>query len=221
MELLRQGDTRFGTHFIMLERLMEVQGPLQRMVVSQEWKNWSGFVLTEKNHVKLLLLDNVFWNAIEFIVKITKPIFYLLRLVDSGKPTTGKLYGHMQYVINTLNALQDIDIEKKASVIDILEKRWCFILSPLHCAGYALNPEYRGRGQESMEEVITGFTTIRNKFFPREDDQVLIELQLAAYRNKEGLFSDPISMRLAKETFSIRLVGTIRWWNTSIANSCN
>lgn len=84
---------------------MEVQGPLQRMVVSQEWKNWSGFVLTEKNHVKLLLLDNVFWNAIAFLVKITKPILYLLRLVNFGKPTTGKLYELMQHVINTLNAL--------------------------------------------------------------------------------------------------------------------
>ena len=60
-------------------------------------------MLTEQNHVKLLLLDNDFWNAIAFLVKITKPIFYLL--VDSGKPTTGKLYGQMQHVINTLNAL--------------------------------------------------------------------------------------------------------------------
>lgn len=46
---------------------------------------------------------------------------------------------------------------------------------------------------------MTGFTTIRNNFFLRKEDQVLIKLQLAAYRNKEGLFSDPIAMHLAKE----------------------
>ena len=34
----------------------------------------------------------------------------------------------------------------------------------------------------------------------------MIELQLAAYRNKEGLFSDPISMRLAKE------LSPSAWW---------
>jgi hypothetical protein len=40
LELLRLGDTRFGTNFIMLERLQKVKTPIQQMIVGSEWKKW-------------------------------------------------------------------------------------------------------------------------------------------------------------------------------------
>jgi hypothetical protein len=38
LELLRLGETRFGTNFIMLERLQKVKTPIQQMTVGSEWK---------------------------------------------------------------------------------------------------------------------------------------------------------------------------------------
>jgi hypothetical protein len=40
LELLKPGDTRFGTNFIMLERLQKVKTPIQQMIVGSEWKKY-------------------------------------------------------------------------------------------------------------------------------------------------------------------------------------
>lgn len=40
LELLRPGDTRFATAFMMLERLQEVRQALESMVVDPKWRTW-------------------------------------------------------------------------------------------------------------------------------------------------------------------------------------
>jgi hypothetical protein len=40
LALLRPRDTRFGTNFIILERLQKVKTLIQQMIVSLEWKIW-------------------------------------------------------------------------------------------------------------------------------------------------------------------------------------
>jgi len=42
LDLLKLGDTRFATNFIMLDRMLEVREALQELVVGREWKEWNG-----------------------------------------------------------------------------------------------------------------------------------------------------------------------------------
>ncbi len=62
--------------------------------MSSEWKNW--ICSNEKEDVECAFLSNQFWKSLTLIVKVTKPIFNLMRLVDSQKPTTGKFYEYCE-----------------------------------------------------------------------------------------------------------------------------
>jgi len=42
LDLLKPGDTRFATNFIMLDRMLEVREVLQELVVGREWREWNG-----------------------------------------------------------------------------------------------------------------------------------------------------------------------------------
>ncbi len=90
LELLRLQDTKFGTNFIMLERLQKVKTPIQQMIVSSKWKNW--MCSNEKEDVECACLNNQFWKLLTLIMKVTKPIFNLVKLVDSGKPIARTFY---------------------------------------------------------------------------------------------------------------------------------
>jgi hypothetical protein len=41
LDLLKPGDTRFATNFIMLDRMLEVREALQELVVGWEWREWN------------------------------------------------------------------------------------------------------------------------------------------------------------------------------------
>jgi hypothetical protein len=58
--------------------------------VNIEWKNW--MCSYEKENVECAFLSNQIWKFLTSIVKLTEPIFNLMKLVDSRKPTTGKFY---------------------------------------------------------------------------------------------------------------------------------
>ncbi len=99
MELLRLGDTRFGTNFIMLGKVAKSQ--------NTNSTNDCEFRM-EKEDVGCAFLNNQFWKSLTLIVKVTEPIFNLMRLVDSGKPTTGKFYEYCDQLMEKINEM-DMD----------------------------------------------------------------------------------------------------------------
>jgi hypothetical protein len=42
LDLLKPGDTRFATNFIMLDNMLEVREALQELVFNREWREWNG-----------------------------------------------------------------------------------------------------------------------------------------------------------------------------------
>ncbi len=106
MELLKPGDTRFGTNFIMLERLQKVKTPIQQMIMSSKWKKW--MCLDEKKNVECAFLSNQFWEVLILIVKVTKPIINLMRLIDYGKRITGKFYEYYDQLMEKINEMDGL-----------------------------------------------------------------------------------------------------------------
>lgn len=72
LELLRPGDTRFGTHFIMLERMLKVRPALQQMAFSTDWEDWQCGSSVKKTTVTEILTSCDFWKAIALVVKGNK-----------------------------------------------------------------------------------------------------------------------------------------------------
>ena len=108
LELLKEGATRFGTHTLVGERLLKLQGPLQRTVVlpeylAQKYKDVGDtaeetgtgrMYRTNKGATtsKLVQENDGFWERVRTHVSVTKPIFKMLRRFDSSAPSVGKVY---------------------------------------------------------------------------------------------------------------------------------
>jgi hypothetical protein len=74
----------------------------------------------EKEYVECAFLSNQFWKSLTLIVKVTELIFNLMRLVDSGKPTTGKFYECYDQMMEGINEMDGLTSEKKKEIVTII-----------------------------------------------------------------------------------------------------
>ncbi len=109
LDLLKPGDTRFATNFIMLDNMLEVREVLQELVVGREWREWNG----KSNHsddgdeVRDYVLRSEFWKNLEEVLALTKGTVALLWECDRGVPIAGKVYVAMFNCGQELEAPRD------------------------------------------------------------------------------------------------------------------
>lgn len=97
--------------------------------------------------------------------------------------------------------------DKEDVLVDIIEKRWEMLHTPLHAAGYILDPEYHGEGQEQNEEVMRGFhITLGRLLGGREEDMAKATAEYEMYRSRSGLFS------LHGAWVCARSMAAYAWW---------
>lgn len=219
-DLLKPGDTRFATNFIMLDRMLEVKEALQGVVVGREWREWNekSSHSDEGDEVRDCVLRSGFWKNVQEVLALTKGTVALLRECDRGVPIVGKVYVAMFNCEQELEALRDgtseycpgikVSAQKYAQVHAIWEKRCEMLHSDMHAAGFVLDPEYQSpeNGQHSNAEVMRGFHNIIEKLLPDVEDQVNAIEQLAKYRKLEGEFGRAFVKASAK-----KLLGW-KWW---------
>lgn len=91
-----------------------------------------------KNASRVVRSDK-FWKGVDNVVNFFEPLVNVLRRMDSDVPSMGFLYSCL------LDAKEEIsdDHGRFQEVCDIIDKRWDNKLkTPLHRAGYYLNPYY-------------------------------------------------------------------------------
>jgi len=115
LELLKPGDTRFGTNFIMLERLQKSQNT--NSTNDYEFKMEKMDVLRWKKRFECAFLSNQFWEVLILIVKVTEPIINLMRLVDYGKRITGKFYEYYDQLMEKINEMDGLTSKKKNKLL--------------------------------------------------------------------------------------------------------
>ncbi len=74
LDLLKPGDTRFATNFIMLDRMLEVREALQELVVGREWREWNekSNHSDDRDEVRDCVLRSGFWKNLEEVLALTK-----------------------------------------------------------------------------------------------------------------------------------------------------
>jgi hypothetical protein len=88
---------RFGTNFLMVQRLLLVKPGLQQMVVSKQWKDWvANMSAAEKSTAQEIedqVLDNItFWPCVAEINAVMEPAFILLRELEGDEPNAAAVY---------------------------------------------------------------------------------------------------------------------------------
>ncbi|XP_077244083.1 uncharacterized protein LOC143884415 [Tasmannia lanceolata] len=142
-ELCRPAATKFTTNFISIQSPVLNRKALQQMFVSDEYST-SRFVQHSLSEgVVSTVLDKSFWDQCKYILNISEPLVRVLRLVDrQDKPAMGYLYEAMDKAKENIKER----LKRKSDYMPIwriIDQRWDRQLhSPLHAAGYFLNPAF-------------------------------------------------------------------------------
>ena len=149
LELLKVAKTRFASYYVMMKRLFDVRQALKSTVVLDEWKEWAkhGDEKMQEivENIKRWVTDDedTFWTNVRQMVKITKPIFKMIKFCDQDGPLMGEVYEGMDNMLgeikDSLNGCANFK-EIYEMMENIVIKRWKMMHSPLHCLGFALTP---------------------------------------------------------------------------------
>ena len=83
--------------------------------------------------------------------------------------------------------------------------RWVQLHTPLHGAGFVLDPKFQMHEQSANNEVICDFKKVCAQLLGNADGQ-LAYTQKTAYTNREGMFGDPWHID------AIKTMSAPVWW---------
>ncbi|KAG8383565.1 hypothetical protein BUALT_Bualt04G0026800 [Buddleja alternifolia] len=112
LKLIAVTETRFASVIIMLKRFKLIKKNLQAMVISDQWTFYREDDVAKARLVKERLLDDSWWDLVDYILNFMEPIYEMLRICD-----TDKSYLHMVY------EMWDTMISKVKEVIYKHEKK--------------------------------------------------------------------------------------------------
>ncbi len=133
-----------------------------------------------------ILTSATFWKGVKELLVVSESIVCLLRQCDKGVPIVGKVYYAMFLIGEELGALKEgmneqhpgvkLSVVKYEQINWLWHKRWEYLHSDMHSAGFVLEPEFQSveYGQDQNAEVMQGFLNILEKLIPDADDQAKV-----------------------------------------------
>lgn len=181
--------------FLTLENILQQKEKLKAMFCSSAWKasRWASRV--EGKRVAKLVGDPSFWKGVVVAMKVTLPLVRVLSLINGAEPQVGFIYETMDQAKETIK--EELKGQKYMPFWEVIDEIWNTILhSPIHAAGYYLNPslfysaDFYGDDEVSFELLCCIVHMIPNQCL-----QDTISLQLDAYRKSDGIFKEGSSQR--------------------------
>lgn len=178
--------------FLTLENIVSEMENLQKMFVSSEWSTSVWASSQEGRQVADLMADRSFWTAATVVLKATIPLVRVLHLINEGdKPQLGFIYETIDQAKETI---KEEFKNKKAQYIPYwatIDEIWDNHLhSPLHSAGYFLNPSlFYSSDFFADAEVATGLLCCIVRMVEAKHVQDLVTLQVEQYRAAKGPFA--------------------------------
>ncbi|KAL0428363.1 UNVERIFIED_CONTAM: hypothetical protein Slati_3011100 [Sesamum latifolium] len=85
LKFLAVAETRFASVIVMLKRFKLIKQQLKIMVIIEQWSCYRDDDITKARNVKEKLLDDSWWDSIDYILDFTEPIYDMLRATDTDK----------------------------------------------------------------------------------------------------------------------------------------
>ncbi|BFG40558.1 hypothetical protein CerSpe_268320 [Prunus speciosa] len=79
LKLLSVAETRFASTIVMLKRFKQVKQGLEQMVISEQWDIYKEDDVVKTRKGKEKILDECFWEDIDYILNFTSPIYEMFR----------------------------------------------------------------------------------------------------------------------------------------------
>ncbi|RZB47321.1 hypothetical protein D0Y65_051095 [Glycine soja] len=134
----------------MLKRFKQLKKGLQEMVISDQWSSYKEDDVAKAKFVKDTLLDDKWWDKVDYILSFTSPIYDVLRRTDTEASSLHLVYEMWDSMIEKVkNAIYQYERKEESEgstfyevVHSILIDRWTKSSTPLHCLAHSLNPRY-------------------------------------------------------------------------------
>ncbi|XP_038987966.1 uncharacterized protein LOC120112497 [Phoenix dactylifera] len=162
-----------------------------------------------------------FWQRANAIVKAIKPLYEVLRAMDSERdPQMGVLYHMME---KAKAQIMEADVAHAQEYIDIIERRWGAQMGrKLHLAAYYLNPRFQHENGIGMDDEL--FHALRNVIYKMEPDPEVVascieEITTTSFFPQTKLFregSHSFGQRLAVVSKTTMNPGTIQICKTPL-----
>ncbi|CAO2819417.1 unnamed protein product [Amaranthus hypochondriacus] len=208
-DLVKSFKIKAAVPFLTLENLLAERENLTLMFKSSDWLNsvWASKV--EGKLVVNLINDDSFWDGVKFALKASVPLVKAISLINGdSKPHMGFLYETMDQVKETISEEFNGNKSKYTPFWNIIDEIWNKILhSPLHAAGYFLNPKLHFAEDFCFDtEVASGLlvTIVRMAGDKRIED--LISQQLDVYGKRKGDF------KIGTDNNSQVSLSPATWW---------
>ncbi|XP_048139360.1 uncharacterized protein LOC115735362 isoform X2 [Rhodamnia argentea] len=224
LKLLYVADTRFASMIVMLGRFKLIKGGLQRMVICDKWNIYRDDNQGRAKLVKEKVLDDFWWDSIDYILSFTAPIYDMLRTCDNDKPCLHLVYDMWGSMIEKVKKAIYVHEGKRLDedstfyevVHTILVDRWTRNNTPLHCLAHALNPKYYSDqwlnedptrvSPHKDKEINQERLKCLRKYFPNLDERNKVNLEYVDFACKNGYFREFDSIQ---DRYSMDPKG---WW---------
>ncbi|RWR81594.1 zf-BED domain-containing protein/DUF659 domain-containing protein/Dimer_Tnp_hAT domain-containing protein [Cinnamomum micranthum f. kanehirae] len=209
-ELIQPNNTRSAANFTTLQNMVSLKENLRAMVTSQEWLDCPYSKKPISVQMTDLFCSQTFWSHCITIIRLTQPLVRILRMVDSNKkPAMGFIYEGMYRAKETIKK----ELKKKEDYMpywNIIDWRWDRRFhSPLHAAGFFLNPRFFYSIQGDVHtEVMSGMLDCIERLVPDIKIQDKINKELSSYKNASGDFGRKMAIRARNSLFPAD------WWST-------
>ncbi|XP_039822594.1 uncharacterized protein LOC120684783 [Panicum virgatum] len=176
LKLLSIAETRFASVVCMLKRFVDVKIALQQMVISDRWSVYrevrDDSPTPTAQIVKDLILSDVWWDKVDFILRITTPIYEMIRITDTDTPCLHLVYEMWDSMIEKVKKViyryegkqEDESSDLYSVIYDILIARWTKGNNPLHCLAHSLNPSVKRNALtlERAEDLVFVHSNLRH-----------------------------------------------------------
>ncbi|KAJ1443109.1 Ribonuclease H-like superfamily [Sesbania bispinosa] len=173
LKLLAVAETRFASIIIMLKRMRTIKHGLQSMVIIEQWSHYREDNVQKAASVKEIILNDCWWDQVDYVLNFTSPIYDMLRSCDTDEPSLHLVYEKWDSMIEKVKSAiyqhEGKELNEHSSfyevVYGVLIFRWTKINTPLHCLAHSLNPRYYCR--QWLEEV-------PNRVPPHRDNEICV-----------------------------------------------
>ncbi|XP_039063935.1 uncharacterized protein LOC120208863 [Hibiscus syriacus] len=206
LELLKIAKTRFASHYILLKRLNTCREALSTTIALNSWRDWAKQGDEHTRTIAQLVADTIrdddFWNEVENILKITKPIFLMVKFCNGEGPKMGEIYEKMDNMIGEIK-----DVMKE--ILDFMTH----FLETLAPGGI------RRKAPNLDKEVVQGVMEAFSRIVENRDEERMLREQFATFHMKKGLYSlhatqlDAITMEAIDWFFEVYKEGPHKKWD--------
>ncbi|XP_020265834.1 uncharacterized protein LOC109841315 [Asparagus officinalis] len=182
------------------------------MVLSDRWSSYRDDDVGKTQFVKEKVLDNLWWDRVDYIIAFTAPIYDMIRFTDTDKPSLHLVYDMWDTMIERVKTViyrheskRENDPSSFYDVIHkILEDRWNKSNTPLECLAHSLNPRYyhetwlneniHRQAPHQDEEISSERAKCLRRYYPNADERRTVNLEFARFSAALDTFRDPDSL---------------------------